>query len=160
MIASYDYQGRTYSIQLDPLGAGRYRVTLGERSYEIEVQSMADGGWLLRMNGESLRAYGSARGDERYIALQGENYTLRLPETHTRQRQSARAGDLTAQMPGQVTEVRVKAGDEVRSGQVLLIMEAMKMEIRVSAPRDGQVRQVFVTVGGTVERGQRLIDLD
>ena len=60
-------------------------------------------------------------------------------------------------MPGQVTVVLVKAGDETTRGQTLLILEAMKMEIRVTAPADGHVQQVMVQSGDVVERGQHLV---
>jgi biotin carboxyl carrier protein len=62
-------------------------------------------------------------------------------------------------MPGLVRGVLVKAGDSVERGQALVLLEAMKMEIRVSAPHAGKVAKVLVSPGETVDRGQRLIEL-
>jgi biotin carboxyl carrier protein len=62
-------------------------------------------------------------------------------------------------MPAQVADVLVSAGDGVTIGQPLLILEAMKMEMRVTAPHDGVVTQVFVARGDVVERDQQLIDI-
>jgi biotin carboxyl carrier protein len=63
-------------------------------------------------------------------------------------------------MPGQVRSVSVSAGDVVKKGQSLLTMEAMKMEIRIQALKDGKVKAVYVAQGQTVEREQILIEME
>jgi 3-methylcrotonyl-CoA carboxylase alpha subunit len=70
------------------------------------------------------------------------------------------AGELTAPMPGQVRAVNVSEGNAVTKGQTLLVLEAMKMEIRVHAPQDGVVKKLFVKQGQTVEREQILIEIE
>jgi biotin carboxyl carrier protein len=62
-------------------------------------------------------------------------------------------------MPGQVIAVPVAAGDAVSRGQTLIVLEAMKMELRVAAPHDGTVEKVLVSVGEVVERGQPLAEV-
>jgi biotin carboxyl carrier protein len=66
---------------------------------------------------------------------------------------------LEAAMPGLVRRVLVREGDSVERGQALVMLEAMKMEIRVSAPHAGKVVKVLVSPGETVDRGRRLIEL-
>jgi biotin carboxyl carrier protein len=63
-------------------------------------------------------------------------------------------------MPGQVRAVNVSEGDAVTKGQTLLVLEAMKMEIRIQAPRDGKIMKLFVKQGQTVEREQLLIEIE
>jgi biotin carboxyl carrier protein len=62
-------------------------------------------------------------------------------------------------MPGQVRAVNVSAGDHVTKGQVLVVLEAMKMEIRLQAPFDATVSSADANVGQTVEREQVLVKL-
>jgi biotin carboxyl carrier protein len=154
----YQHGDLSYIVSLQPLGAGQYRATIGER--EIEVTAVPfDSGWLLTLGGQQMRVYAAARGSERWIGVAGETLMLTVPET--RQRASrVGAGDLTAQMPGQVREVFVQAGEKVKGGQTLLVLEAMKMEIRVSASADGQVKRLLVQAGDVVERGQRLVEME
>ena len=63
-------------------------------------------------------------------------------------------------MPGKILDVKTKVGDAVKKGQVLLILEAMKMENEVVAPEDGTVASVDVAVGAMVEAGDTLASLN
>ncbi len=72
---------------------------------------------------------------------------------------AAGANSVTAPLPGSVVAVKVKAGDAVKAGQQLLIIEAMKMENEVLAPADGTVSAVHVAAGQAVQQGDALVDL-
>jgi biotin carboxyl carrier protein len=63
-------------------------------------------------------------------------------------------------MPGSVLSVLVAAGDEVEEGDVLVVVESMKMELTVAAPRAATVRAVDVVEGEQVEQGQALVELE
>lgn len=63
---------------------------------------------------------------------------------------------VNAPMPGTILDVKVNVGDKVKSGQVLMILEAMKMENEIMAPADGTVTSVGVTKGAAVESGTAL----
>jgi len=88
---------------------------------------------------------------------------LTISQAETKRKRRGRGAghhaSLEAQMPGVVRRVLAGAGDRVERGQVLLILEAMKMEIRVAAPHAGAVEKVLVKEGDTVGRGQALVDL-
>ena len=72
---------------------------------------------------------------------------------------AAGANSVTEPLPGSVVAVKVKAGDAVKAGQQLLIIEAMKMENEVLAPADGTVSAVHVAAGQAVQQGDALVDL-
>ncbi|MGZ3443898.1 MAG: biotin/lipoyl-containing protein, partial [Polyangia bacterium] len=63
-------------------------------------------------------------------------------------------------MPGKVVKVLVAVGEEVKAGQGVMVVEAMKMENELKAPRDGKVKAVAVKEGQPVEAGQSLVTLD
>jgi len=155
---TYQHLGQIYTLDLTPQPDGQYSVSIGERTFPIHVQMLSNKGWRLVINGEAHTVYAAAQGDQRFVQANATTYTLTVPGTKSSRRKTASGGDeLTAQMPGQVTAVLVKAGDQASRGQTLLILEAMKMEIRVTAPADGLVKQVLVQSGSVVERGQRLV---
>ena len=66
---------------------------------------------------------------------------------------------MTAPMPGKILEVKVADGESVESGQLLLIMEAMKMEHRIVAPSDGMVSKVNFSAGDQVQQGDVLVEM-
>jgi len=69
-------------------------------------------------------------------------------------------GAITASMTGRVVKVNVHSGDEVREGDVLLVIEAMKMENEIAAPRAGKVKEVAVSLGARVNEGDLLLVLE
>ena len=72
----------------------------------------------------------------------------------------AGAVKITAPMPGKIVAVKANAGAAVKKGQVILILEAMKMENEVVAPEDGTIASIDVTVGASVESGDTLATLN
>jgi 3-methylcrotonyl-CoA carboxylase alpha subunit len=162
----YQYEGDAYSVNLERRQNGSYtavidRGDLPGRSYTLQAQPLKDGGWLLTLDERQIVAHVAVQGDSCFVHVGGQHYTLIVPDARSpRRRSSAGGGDLTAQMPGQVTEVLVGEGDTVERGQTLVILEAMKMEIRVSAPGDGVVKRLLVRAGDVVERGQLLAEIE
>ena len=71
----------------------------------------------------------------------------------------APTGRLTAPMPGRIVHLHVKKGDRVKHGDTLLVLEAMKMEHSILAPRDGIVEAIDFAVGDLVEEGVALLSL-
>lgn len=69
------------------------------------------------------------------------------------------ANDIKAPMPGLILDVNVSEGDEVKEGDYLLVLEAMKMENALTAPRDGVVKSISVEKGQTVEKNQLLVEM-
>ncbi len=85
--------------------------------------------------------------------------TLDLVPRFTLPGSDVSTGGLTAPMPGSVVEVRCTVGDRVAAGQVLVVLEAMKMEHHVTAPFDGTVTEVPITVGQQLDRGTALVTI-
>ncbi len=156
---TFTHQGQTYELDLTPNGTG-YRVTYQGKTYEMTRQDTAPGKITFLLNGRPVALHIAADRDLRWVAVAGRTYQLKR-ETRSRR---AHAGDtpqglLHAPMPGQVRAVNVQVGDPVTKGQTLLLLEAMKMEIRIQAPADGTVAKITVKVGDQVEKEQTLIEI-
>ena len=145
------------SIDLTPTGKS-YRATMGEKTVDVEILGTQDGKLELLIDGERVTAYISSENAKRWVTINGRTYLL------TKQSGSRKSGakhdhsgELTAPMPGQVRAVNVSEGDAVTKGQTLMVLEAMKMEIRIQSPGDGIVKKIHIQQGQTVEREQTLI---
>ena len=106
----------------------KFIVNVNGTSYEVEVEEI-----------DSAAAGETASASKKAAQLNGSEKTI------------------TAPMPGSILAVNVKPGDSFRSGQVLLILEAMKMENEIMAPCDGKVVSVSVQSGTSVNSGDVLI---
>ncbi len=158
---TYQQGDQTYTVDLHPLGDDRYQAIIGDQTYTVQCQPQPDGSWRLVLEGKAYRVQAAAQGAQRFIAVDGQHTTLQRVEPRSRPRRAAaHQGGLDAPMPGQVSQVAVQEGDTVTAGQTLLILEAMKMEIRITAPAPSRVMRLLVLPGQVVERGQRLIELD
>lgn len=137
-----------------------YRVTLGDKTVEVEIlRAEAEHGKLdLLIDGERVTAYVSSDNAKRWVTVDGQTFVLTKSSGARRSgsRHHQAAGELTAPMPGQVRAVNVSEGEAVVKGQTLLVLEAMKMEIRIQSPADGVVKAIHVRQGQTVEREQAL----
>jgi biotin carboxyl carrier protein len=151
--------GQRVSVSLSPLEGGQWRCQVGDQTLTVEAIPLGAGRWLLRHDGQQRLVYAAAQERTLHLWINGQQLSVSAAEARSRRRASAGAGDLSAQMPGQVMDVRVSVGQRVAAGAVLMVLEAMKMEIRVTAPSEGIVSALHVAAGQIVQRGQRLIDL-
>jgi biotin carboxyl carrier protein len=148
------------TIDLTPTGKS-YRAMVGDKIAEVKILH-AEGGKLdLLIDGERVTACVSSDNTKRWVTINGRTFVL---SKQSGSRKSASGhhhaeGELTAPMPGQVRAVNVNEGDEVIKGQTLMVLEAMKMEIRIQSPGDGTVKKLLVKQGQTVEREQMLIEI-
>ena len=160
---SFEENSQTIEIDLTSSGSGKsYRLTLGEKTVDVEILGAQDGSLDLQIDGRRVTAYVSSDHAKRWVTIDGQ--TVVLTKLSGARRSTGghhhAAGELTAPMPGQVRAVNVGEGETVTKGQTLLLLEAMKMEIRVQAPFDGKVTSLFVKAGQTVEREQTLVTID
>ena len=152
----------TQTIDLTPAGSGkRYRATIGDKTVEVEIVYADTGRLDLLIGGERVTAYISFDGAKRWVTINGRTFVL-TKSLGTKRRGAGHyhASELAAPMPGQVRGVNVSEGEAVTKGQTLLVLEAMKMEIRIQAPSDGKVKKLHVKQGQTVEREQILVEIE
>ena len=153
------------SVEAVPLDGRRWRVTVDDRVHLVDGQPTGKASWSLLIGGRSIELSLVARGDTWTVDLEGQPWRVRLLDEHALRRR-ARAGEgagareLRAVMPGKVVAVLVEAGATVAQGQGLLVIEAMKMENEIGAPRAGTVIDVKVQPGQAVEAGELLAVID
>jgi acetyl/propionyl-CoA carboxylase alpha subunit len=161
----------TQTLELTPSGSGKsYRVEIGGtlrraqgKPVDVEIiHADAERGKIdLLINGQNVTAYVSSDGMKRWVTVNGQTFMLtKSSDVKRRGAGHDHASELGAPMPGQVRGVNVNEGETVTKGQTLLVLEAMKMEIRIQAQKDGVVKKLWVKQGQTVEREQILIEIE
>jgi 3-methylcrotonyl-CoA carboxylase alpha subunit len=136
-----------------------YRAS-GWKIADIDVALTARDGATLAIRLGDTALHGTVRRDGElfHVFTGGRHFILTYhdPMAHAGEVEAA-GGRLTAPMPGKVVAILAKAGDDVKKGQALVIMEAMKMEHTIGAPADGVVEELLYAVGDQVADGAPLL---
>jgi biotin carboxyl carrier protein len=133
----------------------KYIVNVANRSYEVEIEDIHARPIIARVDGQAFEVVPE---EENKPVLQRETKELK-PVDFTKQpsTSSTRSNELTAPLPGTVIEIFVKPGEQIESGQVILVIEAMKMKNSIRATRAGKIAEVLVNAGETVAHKQVLL---
>lgn len=142
----------------------RFLIGEDERRIEppagVEVEQTAQGTFVWR-RGAAVEVFHCVRdGDEVHLFWRGRSYRFEVLREGRRRAQRHAAGGLEAPMPGTVTAVKAREGQAVQKGQEILVVEAMKMENAIRAPKAGTVRRIAVAVGDMVAPGNVLAEIE
>ena len=128
-----------------------YKVTLNGKIYEVEVEK---GEAVIQSEYEAaLPQSAPAAATVAQAPVQTAAPAQSAPAA------AASANAIVAPMPGTINAVKVTSGQQVKKGEVLVILEAMKMENEIYADKDGKVGQVFVQKGASVQTGTVLVEI-
>ena len=154
------------------------KLSLDDQEYRVKYKSLKDGNFvsaeseIIRMFDwhedfidveiSNVRYRSKITMDDDLLLIQTHKGNLLfkiLPKFNINQEEAIKGG-LTAPMPGKVVEIKIKKGSNIKKGDTLLILEAMKMEHKVLAPDNGKIKEVLIKENDQVENGQTLVVLD
>ena len=124
---------------------------------EYRASVLTDGRIMVQLDGRSRIAHSAKVGDVWWVHIDGHIFCIEKTEAGSADGDSD--GGMTAPMPGKILEVKVADGQTVEAGELLLVMEAMKMEHRIVAPTDGVVAKVNFSMGDQVQQGDILVEM-
>ncbi len=139
-----------------------YLLHLGDAEIPVALRETVRG-LVLETDGDADRVVIATHGDEVHLYLDGAAYALRYrhPLDSVSHHGLGDTDDcVRAPMPGIAVMIQVEAGQKVIRGDALLIMESMKLETTIAAPREGIVQAVHVALGETFERDAPLVTLE
>ena len=147
---------RLHTVEIEE-GERGPRVRIDGRPFEADIVRGADGIYSVLCAGRSLEAAPTLEPDGWTVTSGGRTYRLRSERTAAAgagaREGSAGPQEVRASLPGKIIEVRVTEGSQVREGDGLVIIEAMKMENELRAPFDARVESLSVGPGRAVDTG-------
>lgn len=161
-----DLDGVSHEVEVET-GPGGERIRLGDRWYSVELEATGRPNlYSLLVDGRSYEVYAEGRPGGWDVLIGVDVFSVDTGRSRgARERNGGIAPPtgvwlLRSPLAGIVSDVRVQPGDAVGQGQVLLVVESMKMNNELSAARAGRVAAVHVGAGDRVERGAALIQVE
>jgi biotin carboxyl carrier protein len=144
------------------------RISINGKIYQVDFESVSGQPvYSLIVDGKSHESYVQQGDDNWQVLLRGRLYPVTVEdEREKRLRAAAGSGvaesgefHLKAPMPGLVVAIPVEEGQQIKKGQVILILESMKMQNELKSPRDGTMGRIRVRVGESVEQKQTMLSV-
>ena len=143
-------------------------VNVNGKVYEVDFESVSGQPvYSLIVDGRSHESYVAQEEDTWQVLLRGRLYPVIVEDEREKRLRAAAGGGvaesgefiLKAPMPGLVVAIPVEEGQQVKKGQVILILESMKMQNELKVPRDGTIQRIKVKPGESVEQKQTLLSV-
>jgi 3-methylcrotonyl-CoA carboxylase alpha subunit len=159
---SFDLEvgGTHHQVRLRRSHAGAQELQIGEQAWPFSARSLGGSRHDITLGDRRMALTVYAHGERMAVFAPEGSALLQEVDVIARAGEGAvEAGRLTAPMPGKVISFLARVGDSVKAGQALAVMEAMKMEHTLHAPRDGVVAELLYGVGDQVDEGGELLRL-
>ena len=156
----FELSGEAIKLSYRTKRGGAFAFKTGDRELDVNVLEAGQGSVEMDIDGQRSN-YSMSNINNRWL-IHCNSHDLELIEMprYPISDSDDFGGGLIAPMPGSILATEVQPGDNVKKGDVLVILEAMKMEHRITAPRDGIVNNVHISVGDQVEIEQLLVTLE
>jgi biotin carboxyl carrier protein len=147
--------GRDYQAEVRELTPERAVVIVDGKEYAVDLVRLG----RRKVAAEAVRPPAAPAAAVTAPPAEAPTATTAAPPAPRAVPTARGEGGISAPMPGLIVSIKVKEGDTVRSGQVLLVMEAMKMENAITASYNGSVTKIYVREGHAVGEGDLLVDV-
>ena len=146
IVAAID--GKIYEIDLQQMESGIYSILHKGKSYEMEIsRNKKRKNYTVQTNGHNWD-------------IQIVDAEIRYQRNHSKGKVANNINHISSPMPGKVVSIPVETGQEVKEGDTVIIISAMKMESEYKAPKDGRIKKINVKEGENIEGNQVLIALE
>jgi biotin carboxyl carrier protein len=134
-------------------------IEVRENTFHIIKDNKSYNATLISHNAEEKTMVINVNGNEYELAIK-DKYDLILQQLGISNKAATSVQFIKAPMPGLIINITAKTGDEVKKGDTLLILEAMKMENVIKSPREGKIKKVSVELRQPVEKGQVILEFE
>ena len=159
----FNFLEKTHKINLEKVD-DLFKVIINDKQeYEISDVEVESNLISFKADDKLHNIYCFSDKDKTHLSIDGENYTLELAKdisTKSKSGKQHKGDSVSSPMPGLLVKVPVSVGDKVKSGDTLAIVEAMKMQNELPAPRDGIIKKINGKEGEQVDALQVIVELE
>ena len=161
MFINYEHEDHVYNVTVQRKKNVFY-VTYNNTEYKAQAWEIKPGHLKIKVGDRLIKAVITEGKQEKFVFVEGNVFKVKSVELTGRKKtfkKKKEDGNLNSPISGKVVEVKVKKDDVVKKGDVLMVIEAMKMEYLIRAPYDGVVKKINFRENEQIEIGQKTMDL-
>jgi len=159
LFINYEHENNVYNVTIERKGE-KYFVTYDNTEYIAEAEEIKPGQLKIKIGNKIIKSIITEGEKEKFVFVDGEVFKVRPVQlTSLKKKKRKEEGDLSSPISGRVVSVKVKNGDSVKKGDILMVIEAMKMEYLIRAPYNGKVKKVYFKEKDQIEIGKQTIEI-
>jgi len=159
MFINYEHENHVYNVTVE-CRKDQYYVTYDNTEYKVEADEIKPGHLKIKLGDRVIKCVITKGAKDKFVFVEGDVFKVRNIElTGAKKTKKKEEGNLNSPISGKVVSIKVKDGDKVKKGDVLMIIEAMKMEYLIRAPYSGKVKKVNFKEKDQIEIGQNTVEI-
>ena len=160
MFINYEHENHVYNVSIERRDK-YFFITYDNSEYKVEVEETKPGQLKIKIGERLIKSIITEGEKEKFVFVNGQVFRVKPVElTRKKKVRKKEEGNLSSPISGKVVNVKVKNGNTVKKGEVLMVIEAMKMEYLIRAPYNGKVKRVNFKEKDQVEIGQITVEVD
>ncbi len=153
MFINYEHNNNVYNVTVERR-EDRYFITYDNNEYTVSATELKPGQLSIHLGDRVIKSVISQGGDDKFVFIDGNIFKVKRIELTGRKTTEKKEGDLHSPISGTIVSIKAKEGSIVKKDDVLLVIEAMKMEYLIRAPYDGKVKKIHFKEKDQIEIGQ------
>jgi len=159
MFINYEHENHVYNVTVERR-KDQYFITYDNTEYKVEADEIKPGHLKIKLGNRVIKCVITKGDKDKFVFVEGDVFKVRNIElTGAKKTKKKDEGNLNSPISGKVVNIKVKDGDKVKKGDVLMIIEAMKMEYLIRAPYNGKVKKVNFKEKDQIEIGQNTVEI-
>ncbi len=159
MFINYEHENHVYNVTVEKR-EDHYYIMYNNTEYTAEAAEIKPGQLKIRLGDRVIKCVITEGEKEKFVFVDGNVFKVKPVElTGAKRPKKKEEGNLNSPISGKVISVKVKKGDTIKKGNVLIVIEAMKMEYLIRAPYSGKVKKVNFKEKDQIEIGQETVEL-
>jgi len=154
---NYEYNNRIYKIKAEKT-KDAFIITFDGTTYTVHASEIKPGYLRIQLGDAVIKAVISEGDESKFVFLNGNVFDIKraLPKS----RRTEKEDELLSPISGKVVKVEVKEGDKVKKGDVIMVIEAMKMEYLIKAPYNGIIKKIYFNVDEQIDMGVKPVEIE
>ena len=159
MYVNYEHENNVYNVTIERRD-NHFFIVYGDNEYTVSAVEDKPGQLKIKVGDRFIKAIISEGQESKFVFIDGDVFKVKRIELSGQKSSTRKKSDLNSPISGTIVNIKVRQGTKVKKGDVIMVIEAMKMEYLIRAPYDGIVKAIHFKEKDQIEIGQITAEVD